>query len=158
WIGLDMTRSGTARLRILVNTDAGQSIQLSVSDADVQELLPRASSKKRRSFGWLLPITTAVLAAAAGWAASNLSAPKPRLLAAPEAAPAASAPRVITPPPVVKIPAESVPAPAQEIAVVMAAAVAPAMTAVVPPADVKPAEIKTVKPARTKAASPRRRS
>src|SRR5262245_6231475 len=40
WIGLDMTRSGTARLRILVNTASGKSIQLSVSDADVQELLP----------------------------------------------------------------------------------------------------------------------
>ncbi len=132
WIGLDMTRSGTARLRILVNTSSGQSIQLSVSDADVQELHAEPAPKRRRAFGWLMPIATAMLAGALGWVASNLLAPKPKLLATPTEI--AEAPRVMTPPPIMKIPAESVPAPAQEIAVVMAPAVAPAVSTVVPPA------------------------
>jgi hypothetical protein len=150
WIGLDMTRSGTARLRILVNTGQGQSIQLSVSDADVQELMDAPRPKKR--FRWMLPMLTAVLAGSLGWLASNLSAPpRPKLLAAAEV----TQQRVIAPPPIVKIPAESVPMPQQEIAVVMTPTVAPALPALLPAApEAKP----VVKKARMKAAGPRRRS
>jgi hypothetical protein len=74
WIGLDVTRTGTARLRILVNE--GRSIQLSVSDADVQELLP-----KKRRLRWLLPVVTALVAAGIGFTAANLLTPRPQLLA-----------------------------------------------------------------------------
>jgi len=129
WIGLDMTRSGTARLRILVNTDGGQSIQLSVSDAHVQELLPAPAPKRRRSFRWMLPIMTALLAGGLGWAAANLLTPQPKLLVAAPAAAEAAPARILQPPSVVRIPPESVPAPAQEVAVAMAPTVAPAKPA-----------------------------
>jgi hypothetical protein len=132
WIGLDMTRSGTARLRILVNTDArGKSIQLSVSDADVQELMPLANKPARRRFRWMIPILTAGLAAAAGWMASHLLTPRPQLLAAPEAAPPAVE-RVVAAPQVVKIPAESIQLPTQEMVFVMTPTAAPAAPALVP--------------------------
>jgi hypothetical protein len=86
WIGLDMTRDGTARLRILVDThppaESKSSIQLSVSDADVEEMLPVAPPKKR--FRWLLPLLTAGLAGVVGWFASHAIEPKPQMLAPPE--------------------------------------------------------------------------
>jgi hypothetical protein len=98
WIGLDVTRSGTARLRILVNACEGPSIQLSVSDADVQELLPAQPNKRR--FRWLLPIVTALVAAGGGFTAANLLAPRPQLLT-PETI--HDAPRAVM---VMKIPSE----------------------------------------------------
>jgi hypothetical protein len=102
WIGLDMTRDGTARLRILVDTNGQKSIQLSVSDADVEELLPFARPK--RQFRWMLPILIAGLAGAVGWFASHALEAKPQLLAAPET-PVAVAQRPVEPA-VVKIPEE----------------------------------------------------
>jgi len=162
WIGLDMTRSGTARLRILVNTAQGHSIQLSVSDADVQELMPAApvpgeARLGAKRFRWMLPMVTAILAGSLGWLASNLSAPpKPKLLAAGDVP---QQQHVIAPPPIVKIPAESVPMPAQEIAVVMTPTVAPALPAVLPAPEPQAKPVaETVKKARMKAAGPRRRS
>jgi hypothetical protein len=156
WIGLDMTRSGTARLRILVNTEsAGKSIQLSVSDADVEELLPLAKKPARRRFRWMIPVLTATLAAAAGWMASYLLTPRPQLLAAPEAAPAIA--RVMTPPPVVKIPAESVQLPSQEMAIVMAPTAAPGAAALLPTLPALTAPAPAAKPAETRPAKTARK-
>ncbi len=115
WIGLDMTRSGTARLRILVDTQkAAKSIQLSVHDADVQELLPPPRTKRAR---WLLPLVSTVLAALAGGLASHvLAPPQPQLLPTAEAQPAAVA---RAPLPIIKIPAESLQLPLGDVAVVV---------------------------------------
>jgi hypothetical protein len=105
WIGIDMTRTGTARLRILVNTQSNQSIQLSLSDADVQELLP--APRKRRRFRWMLPIVLTMLTGGGVWAATHT--PRPQLL--PAAVIETSARRMAIAP-TREIPFEEAPAPA----------------------------------------------
>jgi hypothetical protein len=155
WIGLDMTRSGTARLRILVNTQ-GKSIMLSVHDADVEELQPKRAARRLRRAA--LPLLTTVLAATAGWLASRVLEVKPQLLAASEAPVAAQ--RSLAPPPVVKIPAEQIQLPSGDVAVVvpMAAPAVPQLAVpqlALPAPETKP---KKLKPANHAAASRPRHS
>jgi hypothetical protein len=149
WIGLDMTRSGTARLRILVDTHRAKSIQLSVHDADVEELKPAPARRPR----WLWPAVTVLLAATAGWLASRAMTPKRELLAQVEA-PAVE--RSLAPPPIVHIPAESLQLPATGEVAVVVPMVAPAMPPFAVPALSAPPAISgkptaerpaTVKPA-----------
>ena len=85
-----MTRSGTARLRILVDTKRGQSIQLSVSDADVQELLAARRSQEAAAVPLDAAHLTALLAGGVGWVASSLLAAKPQILPPPPGVEAAA--------------------------------------------------------------------
>jgi hypothetical protein len=164
WIGLDMTRSGTARLRILVDTHQAKSIQLSVHDADVEELRPPPSHRPR----WLWPVVTVLLAATAGWLASRAMTPKQEMMTQVEA-PVAE--RSLAPPPIVRIPAESLQLPSTGEVAVVVPMVAPAMPqlgvpSLTPPAAEKPAAAtpatdkvaKKSKPANRAAASRSRRS